>query len=138
MVNVLRKEKFVMVKLIVRMVQMKIQDFVVRKRSLQLGYFFLMKIILARYDCQPTEYRCLSGGCIPYVERCDRKIGKNKTRRETFLNNLFLIQIVMMVVMKIILFNHVFIRNVPKDNSLVVIFVVLIISNVATVRTLEI
>ncbi|CAF4767024.1 unnamed protein product, partial [Rotaria sp. Silwood2] len=28
----------------------------------------------SRYTCRPTEYRCLSGGCIPYIERCDRKI----------------------------------------------------------------
>jgi hypothetical protein len=39
-------------------------------------------IILAKYTCRPTEYRCLSGGCIPYVERCDRKIGKNQKKKQ--------------------------------------------------------
>ena len=91
-------------------------------------------ILLALYTCRPTEYRYLSGGCIPYVERCDRKIGKNFSREKKLtLIIADLMQIVMMVVMKIIHFNRVFIRNVLKDNSLVLIFVVLIISNVAMV-----
>lgn len=61
-----------------------------------------------------------------------------RTPSETLLDNPFLIQIVMMAVMKIILFKHVCIRNVPKDNSLVLISVVSIILNVVMVRTLEI
>ncbi|CAF1308989.1 unnamed protein product, partial [Didymodactylos carnosus] len=31
-------------------------------------------LFLAVYNCRPTEYRCLNGGCIPFFERCDRKI----------------------------------------------------------------
>jgi len=68
----------------------------------------------------------------------ERLVSTGKIGRETFLENLDLIQIVMMVVMKIIHFNHVSIPNVPKDNLLVVIFVVLIISNVVMVSSLEI
>jgi low density lipoprotein-related protein 2 len=88
-VNVLQEEKFVMVNPIVPIVQMKIQDFVVRNRNKKKTFstVFIM-IILARFTCQPTEYRCTSGGCIPYIERCDRKIGKRKMR-EVFLNNNF-------------------------------------------------
>jgi hypothetical protein len=88
MVNVLQEEKFVMVNQIVRMVQMRTHDFVVRKRLLKLAFFILM--ISARYTCRQTEYRCLSGGCIPYVERCDRKIGKKKEEK-SFLKTLYLI-----------------------------------------------
>ncbi len=82
MVNVLQEEKFVMVKQIVRIVQMKIQDFVVRKQNKKCLKLVFLMIILARYTCRPTEYRCLSGGCIPYIERCDRKIGKNNSKEK--------------------------------------------------------
>ena len=66
-----------MVKQIVPMVEMKIQDFVVRKESFEKENISI-RILLARYTCRPTEYRCLSSECILYIERCDRKIGNEK------------------------------------------------------------
>ncbi len=54
------------------------------KRNM-LFFRYVTFFFLAAYNCRPTEYRCLSGACIPYVERCDRKIGKNfKEQEDTY------------------------------------------------------
>ena len=50
------------------------------KYQLVFVFYSAKFFFLAAYTCRPTEYRCLSGGCIPYVERCDRKNGKRKRK----------------------------------------------------------
>jgi hypothetical protein len=74
MVNVLLEEKSATVNPTVPMVPTKIRASAVRIVDLVCSQP-VTRSHLARYNCRPTEYRCLSGGCIPYVERCDRKIG---------------------------------------------------------------